>query len=232
MEKQYGHRQGHVLLFAHQTCERSGAPCINMTLDTFGITSINDSCLKYKFIELLTVPVMEQFVDKCCESYFECYPDNDDYVKVDGVKVFIADIKKCVKKTFIAIWEQEQATVKQLMLGTFTLRPHVYQSPYEYFPSCSASTCDLNIMMDVFADTIVAQFRYHMKNNTTLDDFKGTTRNPENECSICMEVFDAGQHKRQCVVPCGHTLLCVQCSRGLDQCPMCNGKIEKIICLY
>merc|ERR1711871_1017187 len=50
--------------------------------------------------------------------------------------------------------------------------------------------------------------------------------NSEHECAICMDSF-----ANSCLVPCGHTDLCMQCAAHLKPglCPICRTPVEDVI---
>ena len=52
---------------------------------------------------------------------------------------------------------------------------------------------------------------------------------PENKCVICF----SGTHKKNVLVPCGHTQFCAKCIKtDFKTCPICRCDIEKVIKIY
>ena len=55
---------------------------------------------------------------------------------------------------------------------------------------------------------------------------KNARRGLGDECTICCEVYDAGDHLPSVMTPCGHAV-CLACAHKVEwQCPFCRGCIH------
>ena len=59
----------------------------------------------------------------------------------------------------------------------------------------------------------------HLRNEVPLEQ--------QYECKLCMDA-----PIQAVLLPCGHTLACAECGRGLRECPVCRSEVEETTMLH
>lgn len=119
-----------------------------------------------------------------------------------------------------------------IVLGMTDVRDSVDESPREDDESQTETIQDIDNCSHVMQELM--QLIFGIRDNTTFpvpkeEDERLVSSDDPHVCKICYE-----KRINTCISPCGHSVVCIGCSRELSiqkksKCPICRVEIERIV---